>query len=307
MTRDLASSSSSGIIKRLESCHGVTRSRLTRMVEIVVINHKKLLPLVLAFLLWPVAQTSIHSSLARIGKNIQRPMCLRSISSSADSVEAVPKAMLRESKNLQLRGGEGSFFSVFETLDKAGTKTFGNGLWEFLKSMVGLGSTRVQRSPKEDLAALQKEMESRKQKDNLKDRRTMYFVMQGPSYFLNPVVHLLRYIRGTEKQVRAAVIYLQDPPERAANHTMEQHLAALAAPPPEGFGLSRARIREALYRANIKVDEELLEPSKKTGGKECTSLDGIKVRRVCVPTPFDFAGPRPQDLRTALLRMQGEC
>ena len=260
------------------------------MVEIVVINRSRLMPLVLAFVLWPVAQTSLHSSPVRIREMNPKSMLLRSSSLSTCSEEATTKISLRNTKNLCLRGGASSVFELLETIDKVGSKTFGNGLWAFLKSVVGLGNTKEKRSVKEDLEDIQKEMASKKSASALNDRRIMYFVTQGPTYFLNPMVYLLRYVRGTEKQVHAAVVYLQDPPERAANRTMEQHLAALAAPPPEGFGLSRARIREALYRANVKVDEALLE-AKKSSGMECTSLDGIKVR-IESPSPPRRSGRR---------------
>ena len=220
----------------------------------------RIIPFILVLFLWPVAQTSMHSSIDRsrdVATKLSRPRSLFLVQVSS---EAVSKRSDMRTNLLHLRGGESSFFKLIESIDAAGSRTFGNGLWAFIKSIVGLGKSRETRSVEEDLAAIQKQMqdrkgsadtsvsiqkqmEARKPKPGLKDRRLLYFIVQGPTYFLNPMVHLLRYVRSTEQQVRAAVVYLQDPPESVANRTFEQHLAALAAPPPGGFGRPAGALR----------------------------------------------------------------
>jgi hypothetical protein len=59
------------------------------------------------------------------------------------------------------------------------------------------------------------------------------------------------------------VVYLQDPPKWAADYTMEEHLKVLAKPYPEGFSLTPARVREALFRADkLKDAAHLLDDGK---------------------------------------------
>ena len=111
---------------------------------------------------------------------------------------------------LRLRGGISTLRSIFDSIEESGKQVFGTGLWAFLKNMVGLGSTRMQNSPEQDLKELQHQMNmTREMRNNsYPDRQFLYFLSQGPTFFLNPMVYLLRYVRGTEKTMREAIVFL---------------------------------------------------------------------------------------------------
>jgi hypothetical protein len=102
-----------------------------------------------------------------------------------------------------------------------------------------LGMGGVTGATSERLAALRGEE---------KDRRLMYFVSQGPSFFLNPTTFLLRYMRGTDALVSTAVLYIH------AHHTAKGVRAVkafLEGSPPEGLGMTPAQVAEAIFRSGV--------------------------------------------------------
>ena len=186
-----------------------------------------------------------------------------------------PRAPLRLRGGAEEEDSQGyrSAYRFFCKVDKIGTKTFGSGFWAFLKSLAGLDekSLRKKRTVAEELAAIHSELDAlRNCSEELVDRKVWYFITQGPSYFLDPSMHFMRYIRGDEKKVRAAMVYLQKPPANALNLTLAKRIALLAAPPPGGFGLTPARINEALYRSKMRDPtakrSEEYDPDRPTDG-----------------------------------------
>jgi hypothetical protein len=110
-----------------------------------------------------------------------------------------------------------------------------------------LGMGGVTGATSERLAALRTELKEQLSGEE-KDRRLMYFVSQGPAFFLNPTTFLLRYMRGTDALVSTAVMYIH------AHHTAKGIRAVkafLEGSPPEGLGMTPAQVAEAIFRSGV--------------------------------------------------------
>jgi len=85
------------------------------------------------------------------------------------------------------------------------------------------------------------------------DRKLLYYLSQGPAFFANPFTWLMRYARNTDDEVKTAILYLH---VHKANMTVPEMTKVLAAPGPKGFGMTKARISEALFRSAVDTSEE---------------------------------------------------
>jgi len=157
---------------------------------------------------------------------------------------------------LRMRGGEG----IFDDIDKMGQSIMGNGLWKFVKLAIGWRE-KVQHTVEEDLEICRKITSRHVKKSNMVDRKLLYFISQGPTFFANPVTYLLRYMRGTEVQVAKAVSFLNENKDKLSTNEMKEHLSK--AESKGGLGLTPARVSEALFRASIQVEEQQEEEDNK--------------------------------------------
>jgi hypothetical protein len=120
-----------------------------------------------------------------------------------------------------------------------------------LKSVLGLSDMRPKRSVSRDLLLTRLEMQA--ENTTLTDRRLLYYLSQGPTFFANPLTWMLRHMRGTEEEVRIAILFLH---VNQVNMTVPEMRKLLAAPGPKGFGMTNARISEAVFRSAVDTSEE---------------------------------------------------
>lgn len=159
----------------------------------------------------------------------------------------------------------------------------------------------------------------------IKDSRTLYLFSQGLVYALNPMTHVARYMRGTERQVRDAVVFLQDPPKWAEGLSQQKRVDVLAAVVPKGFGLTPARIKEALYRAGMSNGGEgsAVVINGKSGGEAAVEFEdeedeelkalrekikvkgGKEISRVATQKYTGSQGGIVKRLQKELIRIQG--
>eukprot|EP00960_Hanusia_phi_P029879 748237-Hanusia_phi.AAC.4 len=155
-----------------------------------------------------------------------------------------------------MRGGEG----IFDDIDSMGQKFLGNGLWQFVKLLIGW-KDKVQNTVEEDLEILRKKSVKHVKKSNAVDRKFLYFISQGPSFFANPITYALRYMRGTEAQITKAISFLSDNKDKLSTHEMREHLSK--AESKGGLGLTPARVSEAFFRAAISLEQAEEDDNKK--------------------------------------------
>ena len=191
--------------------------------------------------------TSLASHPRRGGRNVH--------GRTAETLQGDQCAIGRPSV-LRIRGGEG----IFDEIDKMGQSIMGNGLWKFVKLAIGWRE-KVQHTVEEDLEICRKITSRHVKKSNMVDRKFLYFISQGPTFFANPVTYLLRYMRGAEVQVAKAVSFLNENKDKLSTSEMKEHLSK--AESKGGLGLTPARVSEALFRASIQVEEQQEEEDNK--------------------------------------------
>jgi len=173
---------------------------------------------------------------------------------------------------LSLRGGEGD--GLFDKLDSMMISVMGKNIWGVLKSALGLSDTRVKRTVEQDLLLTRLEMQAEKV-EGKQDRKMLYYLSEGPFFFANPFTWLLRHMRSTEEEVRTAILYLQ---VNQVNMTVPEMKKILAKPGPKGFGMTPARINEAVFRSAVDTskEEERRKAAEKYSKEEDKELKEFK-------------------------------
>ena len=194
-----------------------------------------------------LAGVGVHVGAPASADGRRRPACKRGTSACRGA--------------LRLRGGADEadeYRTPFEKLDGMMTATLGKTIWGVLKALVGWRD-RPRASPSRDLHELQQQAEARKRRVEVIDRKLWYFFSKGPVYALNPLTHVSRFLAGTEKSVKAAVLFVNA--ERATLSVPELRGKLMAPKSKGGMGLTRKRVEEAFYRAALEYSPEDMEAS----------------------------------------------
>jgi hypothetical protein len=166
---------------------------------------------------------------------------------------------VRRISALRLRGGDDGaeeYSTIYDRIDGVMQATIGRAVWGLLKAVIGWHD-KPKRSPSQELTELQQEMDARKLRGNLIDRKFLYFAHKGVIYTLNPLTHISRFLAGTERSVRSAVLFVNA--ERKSMSVADLR-SKLAAPKSKGgMALTNARISEVFYRAALEYTKEDME------------------------------------------------
>ena len=181
------------------------------------------------------------------------------IPSGCGSAALLRSPGVRRMSALRLRGGDDGaeeYSTIFDRIDGVMQATIGRTVWGLLKAVIGWHN-KLKRSPSQELAELQQEMDARKLRGNLIDRKFLYFAHKGVMYTLNPLTHISRFLAGTERSVRSAVLFVNA--ERKSMSVADLR-AKLAAPKSKGgMALTNARISEVFYRAALEYTKADME------------------------------------------------